>query len=181
MFSIPRRITRRFSRSSFGQNFGKAGGCIRSRRMARMVPTRTEDRALQRCNLSAVPGAKTEGGRSLTAHLPCDSIKQPSDLASCEKTFVAGCHDCDLTGCPHAQHIRVWRAAKPQLLASGVRAKPALSTNVSATGEYFRWFADSSRRGSTARAMVTANSDIIATETQVLLEHHDVRHSDSDN
>ncbi len=94
--------------------------------MARMLLTRREDRALQRCNLSAVPGAKTEGGRSLTAHLPCNSIKQPSDLALCEKTFVARCHDCDLTGCLHAQHIRVRRAAKPRLLASGVRAKPAL-------------------------------------------------------
>ncbi len=85
--------------------------------------------ALQRCNLSAVPGAKAEGGRFLTAHLPCNSIKQPSDLARCEKTFVAGCHDCDLTGCPRAQHIRGRRAAKPRQLAAGVRAKPALGTS----------------------------------------------------
>ncbi len=47
--------------------------------------TRTEDKALQRCNLSAVPGAKTEGGRSSTAHLPFISQIQPSDLAQREK------------------------------------------------------------------------------------------------
>ena len=46
---------------------------------------RTEDKAQQRCNLSAVPGAKTEGGRSTTAHLLSISAIQPSILASCAK------------------------------------------------------------------------------------------------
>jgi hypothetical protein len=108
------------------QRIRMAADCMKGRKMARMLPTRTEARALQRCNLSAVPGAKTEGGRSLTAHLPSTLIKSPSDLAPGEKTFVAGCHDCDSTGCPHAQQISVMKAAKPRTRTSGLRAKPAL-------------------------------------------------------
>ncbi len=115
-----------FGRGSTTQNIGMAVGGRMRRRMARILPTRMEDQALQRCNLTAVPGAGTEGGRSSTVHLPAHSIRQPSGLAQCDKTFVAGCHDCDSTGCPRAQHIRVRRAAKPRRLASGVRAKPAL-------------------------------------------------------
>ncbi len=128
-----------FGRDSTTQNFGMAVGCRMRRRMARILPTRMEDQALQRCTLSAVPGARTEGGRSSTVHLPAHSIRQPSGLARCDKTFVAGCHDCDSTGCPRAQHIRVRRAAaKPRPLASGVRAKRALSTGFSRSRKFIR-------------------------------------------
>ncbi len=133
MFSTVVLVIRRFSRSLFRrgsttQNFGMAVGCRMSRRMARILPTRTEDKALQRCHLSAVPGAKTEGGRSSTAHLPAHSIRQPSGLAQCEKTFVAGCHDCDSTGCPRAQHIRVVNIRRRCGNSSKMQAKSIFPT-----------------------------------------------------
>lgn len=58
-----------------------------------IISTRTEDRALLRCNLNAVPGARTEGRRSSTAHLPSNSTKTARDFGTMRSTFVARCHD----------------------------------------------------------------------------------------
>jgi hypothetical protein len=112
-------------RGSATQNIGKAGGCKRSGLIARMLPTRTEDRALQRCNLSAVPGARCSDRFGPKA----GGLRSPTFLANrqnslwiwhdAKKSFVAGRHDCDLTGCPHAQQICVRRAAKPRLPIGG--------------------------------------------------------------
>ena len=57
--------------------------------MAQSQTTWAEDKALQRCNLSAAPGAKTEGGIESACSIP--SIwPPPSGLARKRKTFAAG-------------------------------------------------------------------------------------------